>query len=113
MTCRYCDQVGPHDRRVCHMKWLHANPEWAERRRVKNRALMKALHADPAFVERNRERSRIKIAKLHADPGYIRRRLSLPLTATDQQVVDYRLLRRKGLSIPEARAAVLRLAAAE
>lgn len=39
--CHYCEATEKHDRRVCRLKALHADPEF--------KAKMEALHADPEF----------------------------------------------------------------
>ena len=52
--CKYCGNDAKHDRRVCRMRKLNADPEFARAHAER----MRKLHADPEFARANAERMR-------------------------------------------------------
>jgi len=46
-VCAYCNIAAEHDRRVCRMRKLHADPVFAKAAAER----MRKLHADPVFAK--------------------------------------------------------------
>ena len=91
--CKYCNSDEKHDRRVCRMKKLHTDPEFAARNSERASEGMKKLHADPEFAARHSERMK----KLHADPKFN------PLASlTSSERSDYDVLKKAGYSRKKA-----------
>jgi hypothetical protein len=64
------DPGAAHDRRVCHLKHLHADPAFAAANAARARAVMTRNHADPAFKAAVRARARARMKALNADPAF-------------------------------------------
>jgi len=91
--CPWCRRRAGHDRRVCRMKRLHADPAF----KAQQSARMKRLNADPAF--KAKQSARMK--RLHADPAF---NPLAALSATER--ADYDVLKKAGYTRAEALAAI-------